>query len=139
MTTTFDPSQPRILVCDDSRLERTAVARLLLESGYGVEEAADGHEALRLLRDRRIDLVLLDLSMPQVDGFGVLDYLQEHRRALPVVLLSGMPPDRIQNGISRLRSHVLPPLLFKPIDPDQMLSVVAMALGGDLDVAAGAN
>ena len=126
-----------ILLCDDSTFERTAVARWLVSADYHVHEAADGRNALQILRDRKIDLVLLDLNMPQVDGFGVLDYIQEHRRALPVVLLSGMAPERIQVGIARLRSHELPPLLLKPIDPDQLLSIVSLALSGDLDVASG--
>lgn len=79
-----------------------------------------------------MDLVLLDLNMPQVDGIGVLGYMQEHRRALPVILMSGMQPNRIQNGIHKLRSQALPPLLVKPIDPEQLLAVMEMALHGAL-------
>jgi two-component system, chemotaxis family, chemotaxis protein CheY len=121
-----------VLVCDDSTVERSAVVRLLRGDGYIVHEAADGRAALEALRQKRIDLVVLDLNMPQVDGFGVLDYIQEHRKALPVILLSGLPPARIQSGMGRMRSHELPPLLLKPIDPDQLLSIVSMALSGDL-------
>lgn len=134
MTDTSVNSRPSILLCDDSNVERSAVARWLATEEYHVHEAVDGRSALRILRDERVDLVLLDLNMPQIDGFGVLDYIQEHRRALPVVLLSGMPPDRIQHGIAKLRSHELPPLLLKPLDPDQLLSVIALGLEGALDV-----
>jgi len=135
MNDTSNQARPHILVCDDSDAERNAITRWLTAADFAVHEAADGQSALRLLREKRIDLVLLDLNMPEVDGFGVLNYLQEHRKALPVILLSGLSPGRIQVGMSRLKSHELPPLLLKPIDPDQMLGVVSMALSGELNRA----
>ncbi len=130
----FTSAPTAILVCDDSTVERSSLARILREEGYLVHEADDGNVALDALREKRIDLVLLDLNMPQVDGFGVLDYLQEHRKALPVILLSGLPPARIQSGMGRMRIHELPPLLLKPIDPEQLLSVVSLALAGHLSL-----
>jgi CheY-like chemotaxis protein len=82
-----------------------------------------------------VDLLLLDLGMPHGDGFDVLTYLQAHRRALPVILLSGMPADEIQRGMHRLREQHLPPLLLKPIDPDQLIQIVELQLSGQLPVA----
>jgi CheY-like chemotaxis protein len=125
-------ARPAVLLCDDSLSERSALSRLLRLSGYDVHEAGDGEAAIALLKHREIDVILLDLNMPQVDGFGVLGYIQEHRRALPVVLLSGMPPDRIQDRISSLPTPELPPLLLKPIDPDQLLDIIEMQLSGDM-------
>src|SRR5688572_24876470 len=132
MTNGYHRGVPEILLCDDSPVERSSLARWLRSAGYIVHEADDGEVALHKLRDLQLDLVLLDLNMPQVDGFGVLGYLQEHRRALPVIVLSGMQPNRIQNGIHRLPSHELPPLLMKPIDADQLLTMVTFALEGGL-------
>lgn len=120
----------QILLCDDSSTERIALAALLRSVGYGVEEASDGDAAIVKLKHRSVDLVLLDLQMPQVDGFAVLSYLQEHRRALPVILLSGMPLHKIQHRISSLPTPELPPLLLKPINPDQLLGVVDLQLSG---------
>jgi diguanylate cyclase len=129
-----DPTQrqPRILLCDDSPVERLALAHFLRGSGYSVDEAGDGESAILHLKHRPVDLVLLDLHMPQVDGFEVLGYLQEHRRALPVVLLSGMPLHRIQNRIHNLPTPELPPLLIKPIDPDQLLGILDLQLSGGI-------
>ena len=127
-----DPHRPEVLLCDDSFTERSALARVLRASGYDIHEAADGEAAMVLLKNREIDLVLLDLNMPQVDGFQVLGYLQEHRKALPVILLSGMPPDRIQHKMHNLPTPELPPLLIKPIDPDQLLDIIDMQLNGDM-------
>jgi CheY-like chemotaxis protein len=125
-------SQPRLLLCDDSTVERQALAHLLRRSGYSVEEAADGEAALVHIKHRPVDAVLLDLNMPDVDGFAVLSYLQEHRRALPVILLSGMPLHKIQHKIKGLPSPELPPLLIKPIDPDQLLTLLELQLSGQL-------
>ncbi len=120
------------MLCDDSPVERLALAHCLRTSGYSVDEAGDGKSALLHLKNRKIDLVLLDLQMPDVDGFDVLNYLQEHRKALPVILLSGMPPDQIQHKMSGLHNHELPPLFIKPVDVDQLMHVVELQLSGQL-------
>ena len=59
--------------------------------------------ALAHLQNREVDLLLPDLQMPEMTGFDVLKYLQQHRRGLPVILLSGMPVDQIE-----LKMHGLP-------------------------------
>ncbi len=122
----------KLLLCDDSPIERLALAHYLRAAGYKVDEAADGNSALQFLKHRRVDLLLLDLEMPDTDGFDVLNYLDEHRRGLPVILLTGMNPDLIQGKMYSLRSHSLPPLLIKPIDPEQLVEVVEMQLTGQL-------
>ena len=122
----------RILLCDDSPIERMALAHLLRHEGYEVDESADGESALQVLKHRSIDLLLLDLNLPDIDGFGVLAYLQEHRPGLPVILLSGMPLNEIQHEIHRLPKRELPPLLIKPIDPGQLLQMVELGLSGEM-------
>ena len=126
------PAQPRLLLVDDSPVERLALAHFLRRSGYVVEEAADGEAAIVHIKHHPVDAVLLDLNMPDVDGFEVLSYMQEHRRALPVLLLSGMPLHKIQHKIKQLPSPELPPLLIKPIDPDQLLTLLELQLSGQL-------
>jgi DNA-binding response OmpR family regulator len=122
----------RILLCDDSPVERLALAHFLRRWGYAVDEAGDGEAAILHLKHRPVDLVLLDLQMPDVDGFDVLTYMQEHRRALPVILLSGMPLDAIQHKMHVLPEPELPPLLLKPVDTNQLLDVVELQLSGQL-------
>src|SRR5438874_1248575 len=119
-----DSAGPRLLLCDDSPIERLALAHYLRSSGYAVDEAGDGKSALQFLKNRNVDLLLLDLQMPEIDGFAVLNYVSEHRKALPVILLSGMPPDEIQDQMSELKSRELPPLLLKPVDPEQVVEMV---------------
>jgi len=121
-----------ILLCEDSPPERMALAHLLRDAGYDVDEADNGEVAISHLQERPVDLVLLDLQMPRLDGFAVLGYMQQHRRALPVVLLSGLPPDKIQHKMHVLPTRELPPLLIKPVDPQQLLSIIELQLNGQL-------
>jgi two-component system response regulator PfeR len=126
------PSSPRLLLCDDSPIERLALAHFLRQHGYQVDEAGDGTSALAFLKNRTVDLLLLDLQMPEVNGFDVLNYVAEHRRSLPVILLSGMPPDEIQHEISQMRTPELPPLFMKPVNPEQLVEMVELQLSGEL-------
>ena len=125
----------RLLLCDDSPVERMALAHLLRRVGYRVDESQDGQSTIEHLRHRAVDLLLLDLNLPELDGFGVLAYLQKHRPGLPVILLSGMSLDQIQRKMHKLPIRELPPLFIKPIDPDQLFEVLEMKLNGELPEA----
>src|SRR4051794_12843492 len=129
-------SSTRVLLADDSQNERSALAQYLRRMGYEVSEASDGRATIDHLKAHEVDALLLDLNMPSVDGFDVLGYLQKHRRGLPVILLSGMPLDQIQQHIHGLPSQELPPLMLKPIDVDQLMEVLELQLSGDLPKAA---
>jgi CheY-like chemotaxis protein len=125
-------SAPQLLVADDSPIQRKALCSFLRASGYDVSEAGDGQAVVRHLKDCAVDLLLLDLQMPRGDGFEVLAYVKEHRRALPVVLLSGMPVDEIQRNMNRRHQHELPSLLLKPVDPEQLIQIVELHLSGQM-------
>lgn len=80
----------RVLLIEDDPLFRAPVSHMLRQSGYQVECAASGEEAMRLLESARPDLVLLDLAMPGMGGLTFLRRLRADARwaALPVVVLS---------------------------------------------------
>jgi HD-like signal output (HDOD) protein/CheY-like chemotaxis protein len=83
-------SAKRILVVDDQAIVREPIAEILRKPGYEVFEARDGKEALKTLLTAKPDLVLLDLSMPHIDGRGFLRALRRSAHAsIPVILLSG--------------------------------------------------
>lgn len=128
----------RILLVDDSPVERLALGHYLRRNGYRVDEAEDGKSALAHLQNREVDLLLLDLQMPEMSGFEVLSYLQKHRRGLPVILMSGMPVDQIQLNMHGLPTQELPTLFLKPVDLDQLMQMIELQLSGqfpDLDEA----
>jgi len=84
---TREPVQ--ILVVDDEDMVRLLIRRILEEHGYRVVTAADGNEGLAKLDQGGIDLVLLDINMPGLDGFQVLELIRR-RSNLPVIMLTGM-------------------------------------------------
>lgn len=71
---------------DDLLLELYEIA--LASSGYGIYQASDGATGLELIESKRPDLILLDLSMPGVSGFQVLEELQRQRNRTPVIIIS---------------------------------------------------
>jgi len=81
----------RILVVDDGDLDRLTLRRILEASGHQVTEAADGEEGLALIARQRFDMVLLDISMRDVDGFEFLGKVRASRSAaeLPVIMVTG--------------------------------------------------
>jgi len=80
-----------ILVVDDHAATREPLAKLLRYQGYETAEACNGAEALEALRERKPDLVLLDLLMPTMDGVTFLSRAKEelHATGLPVIVVTG--------------------------------------------------
>ena len=92
--TTDEPASVtgRILVVDDNLENRETLARRLQRQGHTTTMAADGEEALRLAREGSYDLVLLDVMMPVLDGYGTLEALKadENLRHIPVIMISAL-------------------------------------------------
>jgi DNA-binding response OmpR family regulator len=78
-----------VLVVDDDVDVRSLVSELLARAGYSVSQAPNGREALRLLYDQRPDLIVLDVSMPELDGWATLERIRE-LSDVPVVMLSAL-------------------------------------------------
>jgi DNA-binding response OmpR family regulator len=78
----------RILVVDDERDVRSLVCHILVDQGYQVEQAVDGRDALAKIQASAPDLVVLDLMMPELDGWQVLSELKTMASRPPVVVLS---------------------------------------------------
>lgn len=86
-------SHERILVVDDEPVMQAFVCRVLRQFGYDVESALDGEQALAMIQTEQPDLVLLDLAMPGIDGWGVLERLKQLSDAPRVVVLSAAMSD----------------------------------------------
>jgi CheY-like chemotaxis protein len=78
----------RVLVVDDEEDVRLLVQRLLEKNGYAVDTAADGEQALAAVAARRPDLIVLDLALPMLDGWGVMERLHAQGAPPPIVLLA---------------------------------------------------
>ena len=85
---TANPIQPHVLIVDDDAEIATLLSRYLGGSGFRTSTAADGAQLRRLLAESSIDLILLDLGLPDEDGLSLLRHLQNHWRG-PVIVVSG--------------------------------------------------
>lgn len=94
--------QERILVCEDERFVRWALAEHLRESGYSVFEAADGIAALDIIGKSKPDAILLDLHMPRMDGFNVIRELKSSNSDIPVFVISGYGQANANNMAAEL-------------------------------------
>jgi len=110
-----------VLVVEDDEAVRTSWVAILRNVGWSVEEAPDGFVALRRLREIPISAVVLDVRMPVLDGFGLLDRLYDPP---PVVLISGKDYDT-EVMARRDKIHTF---FLKPITPDRLIEAVAAAL-----------
>ena len=118
-----EESAPLVLLVDDERSIRT-ICRVNLEGdGLAVTEAADGAEALEVVRRARPSVVLLDVMMPGVDGWDVAEQLaaDDETRAIPVVFLSARaaPEDRMRAQELGAVGYVV-----KPFDPLELAGIV---------------
>lgn len=113
-----------MLVVDDEPTVRRVIARVLTRAGFRVEACADGAEAVDALGRERPDLVLLDLNMPGVDGWDVLEEVDAQERPPPVLVCTACT-----DGDKARRYGCVADLLIKPIPPDELLSAVRAALG----------
>jgi CheY-like chemotaxis protein len=108
-------------VVDDDATIRELLASVLGREALTVDLAADGQEALNLLRKNTYSVVLLDLVMPVLDGFAVLDRLPDGDKPLPVVLVVTGADRR---ALSQLDSQRIHGIVRKPFDPDELASLV---------------
>ncbi len=92
MTSTTQRRQPLILVAEDDELVSKLIVQVLEESGYQVAEAGNGREAIELFQELMPDLVLLDVLMPELDGFGACKGIRalETSRHTPIIIMTAL-------------------------------------------------
>jgi DNA-binding response OmpR family regulator len=103
--------EPQLLITDDDRDFRLSLGEALTRRGYRTVLAADGIEALEVLRSQQIHLALLDVHMPRLDGLGMLESLRDTQPTLPCILMSAQMDESIVTRARNLRTHQL---LSKP-------------------------
>jgi len=109
-------AQGQILVVDDNRMNRIKLSRSLEVQGHAVILAEDGQRALNLLKDQAFDVVLLDIIMPGMDGYQVLERIKgdPDLRDIPVIVISALDEmDSVVRGIEMGAEDFLP----KPFNP----------------------
>jgi CheY-like chemotaxis protein len=122
------PSGSIVLVVDDEDMIRSLAQSILELGGYRVVQAENGQQAVEMVRrlGDQLGLVLLDLSMPVMDGAEALARIRETRAELPVLLMSGYGAGAIMERTAGVR-HV--EHLRKPFSPDGLMDAVANFAG----------
>jgi CheY-like chemotaxis protein len=111
----------RVLVVDDDPDVRTMVVTALRQRFLHVDEAADGRQAINLLGQNRYAVILLDLLMPDVDGFTVIEAIDQ--KAYPPIILVVTGADRrVVDRLDPRRAHGI---VKKPFDPYEVADVVS--------------
>ena len=112
----------KVLVVEDEEGIRSTVAAILRMKGYVVSEAVDGEDALRMLSEQPVEVMILDVRMPRRDGVAVLDALD---KPPAVVLMSAHSLDA--DSHERLE-HKIFAVLKKPFHPDRLVDMVEAAV-----------
>jgi CheY-like chemotaxis protein len=115
-----------LLICDDEDVLRELI-RATLDDGYALVEASDGDEALRCARDRRPDLILLDMMMPGRSGLDVLGELRSDPELapVPVIMLTARTQAADREAAEEAGAEHF---LAKPFSPAELVAVVADVL-----------
>ena len=117
-------AEPTVLVVDDDPDIRESIEELLRSDGLDAAVAANGEEALRVIDQRRIDVILLDLMMPVMDGRQMVEEMRRRNVRVPVVLLSA------GRDLRRVSQELGLPAVEKPFDLDELLARVRENLPG---------
>jgi DNA-binding NtrC family response regulator len=114
----------KILLVDDNPRIRKDIVCFLRTQGYDISEASNGHEAIHLLENEEFKLIVSDILMSKLDGFGVLKHVQAAVPKIPVLLMSGVA------GIEASQAIELGAIDFirKPFDLRDLLSEIRLAL-----------
>jgi CheY-like chemotaxis protein len=119
-----------ILVVDDDPTIRSNTARVLTRNGHTIAEAGSSDEAMALIAQGSIDLVIMDVVMPEKGGIEAMMEIHSRYPDIPAVIMSGKVPlgnDAIDGLMSRYGSRAV---LSKPFTGDELLSAVETALAG---------
>lgn len=114
-----------ILIIDDSTFQRQTIRALVEAAGHQVVEAKNGREGLERIVSQRPDCVLMDLMMPELNGFSMLKAFQDHHSKIPVIIVTA---DIQQSTYTQCMELGAAAVLNKPLRPDVLHSAVHKAL-----------
>jgi putative two-component system response regulator len=119
--------KPLVLIADDNEATCTLITALL-QQDFGVDVASDGQEAIEKLKSRQYAAILLDLLMPVVDGYAVLDHMQRENPAmlLRVIVVTASLSAR---EMERVRGYAIRGVIAKPFEVDTLQAAVRQCAG----------
>jgi two-component system, chemotaxis family, chemotaxis protein CheY len=119
----------RILVVDDVPVVRLVIGKILRRAGHEVLEAANGNDALAVIRVRVPDAVVTDLWMPGSDGLSLIRALKAGFPGVAVIAMTGgSPRENQERSLIQARDAGVAAVLIKPVDKNDLVSAVSQAL-----------
>jgi len=125
---TRDNNPKKILLVEDEERIRKVINIIIRGDDIIIDEAEDGTQALQKITNNKYDLVILDLMIPEIDGFGVLEHIRNNEATedLPVIIVSARSEDRdILQGLKGGANYYIP----KPFEPQELISSLELILG----------
>lgn len=125
--------QAKILVADDSRTMRTIVFRTLSTAGFDISLAGDGKEAVAVAQRDLPDLAILDIQMPEMDGYTACEHILELKElpdSIPIIFLTKETANHLHALGAQLGAY-----LQKPVDDEKLLATVCELLGSQATAA----
>ena len=120
------PGNGRALLVEDDPAIRKLVEKLLSRKGIQVDAAADGRHAIEKLDNTPYSVVILDLMVPEVNGFEIIDYLKKKHIDVPVAVVSAVS----QQSLTNLDLDIVKVVIAKPFDVDEFTkAIVGLAEG----------
>ncbi len=117
---------PKVLIVDDSAYLRNHLAKLLSEHGYETAFAEDGEEAVRVYRQVKPDVVLMDITMPKMNGMDALLHIRVHDPRARIIMLTALD----QKLVAARAVHMgAKDFLVKPVTTAKLLLSIQRALG----------
>ncbi|MVA98415.1 response regulator [Nitratireductor sp. CAU 1489] len=112
-----------ILTVDDSRTIREMLRATLMEAGMEVLQAEDGMQGLEVLQGARPDVIVTDINMPRMDGFGFIEAVRgsDQHRAIPILVLTTESVDDKKDRARRLGATGW---IVKPFDPAKLVNAI---------------
>jgi len=112
-----------VLTVDDSRTMRDMLRLALTDAGFTVLQAEDGAHGLEVLADRAPDVIVTDINMPRLDGYGFIEGVRAHptHRAIPILVLS---TESSQEKKLRARDAGASGWIVKPFSPDKLVAAI---------------
>ena len=121
----------RVLVADDDQSIRQLVSTIVKRENFDVDAASDGLEAIECLKQHQYAVVLLDLMMPRLDGFGVIQWLKEHPPSIkPIILVITAYADQ---RFKEVDSEIVAGVLRKPFEVAELGDLVRSCVNGFTD------
>jgi len=113
-------SPHRALIVEDDAAIRRLVTKLLTRQRIQVDVAAEGHEAIRLLKSKRYSVIVLDLMVPGVNGFEIIEHLKSTGTTTPVAVVSAVS----QQALTNLDLDIVKVVVSKPFDVDEFTKAI---------------